>query len=66
MLHILRFRNGTKITDKIEEINCMDIDLSYNFPPEETYDFLNDHICFDFYKVKLKHKGFFQEINYYF
>ena len=53
MLHILRFRNGTKITDKIEEINCTDIDLSYNFPPEETYDFLNDHICFDLPETEL-------------
>lgn len=47
MLHIIRHRNGTKQSNEITQMNCNKINLTYNFPEGETYNFLKDHYCFD-------------------
>jgi len=45
--HDSRYRNATTISERINEMDCKKIDLTYNFPPNETHDILKEHICFD-------------------
>ena len=49
----LEFHNLTRggaIIDikKIPRINCKSVDMKYNFPKNESENFLNNHMCFDY------------------